>query len=214
MTINTLHVVSSLPGNAFPCVPGVHVLSPNEYYKNPQKYHESLILLQAGDVPHYLNFLTDRVEDQQCLIVRLIENEQCPDAFEQLEAFGTIMLPINEIIFKSIVEQARHRFESDQTMENLRWNLERESHKLRELNEIGQSLSSISDPFILMNLILKKSRELTNADAGSICVVRYNNRNKPVELIFSYFQNDTLQQNLKMDFNQSILILKTQMENL
>ena len=49
-----------------------------------------------------------------------------------------------------------------------------------------------------MNLILKKSRELTNADAGSICVVRYNNRNKPVELIFSYFQNDTFNK-IKMD---------------
>ncbi|MEE2924676.1 MAG: HD domain-containing phosphohydrolase [bacterium] len=199
MTLDTLHVISSLSENAIPCVSGVDLVSLDEYYKNAQKYHQCLIFLSAHDVPNYRKFLSQHTGELENLIVRLIENENCPDAFDELEAFGTMLLPINEIIFKSILEQARHRFQSDQTMENLRWSLERESHKLRELNEIGQSLSSISDPFILMNLILKKSRELTNADAGSICVVRYNNRNKPVELIFSYFQNDTLQQNLKMD---------------
>lgn len=50
-----------------------------------------------------------------------------------------------------------------------------------------------------MNLILTKSRELTNADAGSICVVRYDSDDNPIELNFAYFQNDTLNQNVKVD---------------
>ena len=199
MTIDVLHVVSSLPPDDIPHLSGVQFSSLLDYFRKPYDYPQPLILLHAKDLPDYLEFVEQNTPEQPTLLVRLIENKDCPDAFEKLDAFGTMMLPINEIIYKSIVDQARHRFESDQTLDNLRWSLERESHKLRELNEIGQSLSSISDPFILMNLILKKSRELTNADAGSICVVRYNNRNKPIELIFSYFQNDTLQQNLKMD---------------
>ena len=199
MTIDTLHVISSLAEDDIPRISGVDFFTLTEYFNNPHEHEQCLVLLQSNDVPDYLQFISAKSEGLSNLLVRLIEDESCTDSFDGIEAFGTMMLPINEIILKSIVEQALHRFELDQTMENLQWNLERESHKLRELNEIGQSLSSISDPFVLMNLILKKSRELTNADAGSICVVRYNNRNKPVELIFSYFQNDTLQQNLKMD---------------
>ena len=199
MTSDVLHVVSSLPRDTIPNVSGVEYLSLEEYYKKPNFYQKPLILLVSKDLPEYLQFVAHSAFEVHSLLVRLIKDDDSSDAFDDLELFGTIILPIKEIIFQSIIKQARHRFDSDQTLRRLRWNLERESHKLRELNEIGQSLSSISDPFILMNLILKKSRELTNADAGSICVVRYNNRNKPIELIFSYFQNDTLQQNLKMD---------------
>ena len=131
------------------------------------------------------------------MLVRLIEDESCTDSFDGIEAFGTMMLPINEIILKSIVEQALHRFELDQTMENLQWNLERESHKLRELND--WTITEFDFRSLCSDELNSEEKvgELTNADAGSICVVRYNNRNKPVELIFSYFQNDTLQQNLK-----------------
>jgi len=55
-----------------------------------------------------------------------------------------------------------------------------------------------------MNLILEKSRELTNADAGSICIVKYNNEEQPIEMVFSFFQNYTLKQNLKVDLSMPV----------
>lgn len=195
-----VHVVSSLPAESYPGLPGVEFVSLSEYGSKPNDFSNVLLMLKATDLEYY-GAVSSHFEEsvRSPLVVRLIEDPESVDDFENINLFSTLILPVQRILFESIVEQARYRFQSDRTMEDLQWNLERESHKLRELNEIGQSLSSISDPFILMNLILKKSRELTNADAGSICVVRYNNRNKPVELLFSYFQNDTLRQNLKMD---------------
>jgi len=119
----------------------------------------------------------------------------------RLDIFGTITDPICQPILDSLLERALAYSRQSLELEELKIELSEESKKLKELNDIGKSLSSISDPFVLMNLILQKSRELTNADAGSICIVKYNNQDRPIELAFSYFQNDTLNQNMKVDIS-------------
>jgi len=119
----------------------------------------------------------------------------------RLDIFGTITDPICQPILDSLLERALAYSRQSLELEELKIELSEESKKLKELNDIGKSISYISDPFVLMNLILQKSRELTNADAGSICIVKYNNQDRPIELAFSYFQNDTLNQNMKVDIS-------------
>ena len=69
--------------------------------------------------------------------------------------------------------------------------LDTRTRELCSLNEIGISLSSEQDYDTLLSLILSKSREITNCDAGSLYLL---DRAKDVgnSLIFKLVQNDSL----------------------
>ncbi len=65
-----------------------------------------------------------------------------------------------------------------------------EQEKLDSLTNLGIELSSINDLDILMERVLLRARQFTNADAGSIYI------QKGDLLDFTYTQNDTLQKKL------------------
>lgn len=126
------------------------------------------------------------------------------EAFSKFNCFSTMEVPTISSVVELTMKHIKLHHEQKIELKTLKDVLNHESRKLKELNEIGQSLSSISDPQVLMNLILEKSRELTNADAGSICIVKYNNEEQPIEMVFSFFQNYTLKQNLKVDLSMPV----------
>lgn len=70
---------------------------------------------------------------------------------------------------------------------------ERDSHfkRLRELNAIGIALSTEHDPVALFDLILRKSRAITNADAGSLYLVEGDEMSGK-RLRFKISQNDSM----------------------
>ena len=74
MTLDTLHVISSLSENAIPCVSGVDLVSLAEYYKT-SKIPAMLDFLSANDVPNYREFLSQHTGELENLIVRLIETK-------------------------------------------------------------------------------------------------------------------------------------------
>lgn len=135
-----------------------------------------------------------------CGLVQSSPEEDMTD-IDGIDLFTVLPPDPSQIILDQTVKTAERYLDQSKELKTVSNILEFESKKLKELNEIGKSLSSISDPFVLMNLILQKSRDLTNSDAGSICIVKYNDDDKPIELSFSYFQNDTLKQNLKVDLS-------------
>ncbi len=65
------------------------------------------------------------------------------------------------------------------------------TRELSSLNEIGMALSSEQDYDKLLDLILSKSREVTNCDAGSLYLLE-NTDDAENRLIFKLVQNDTL----------------------
>lgn len=64
--------------------------------------------------------------------------------------------------------------------------------RLRELNAIGLALSSERDIQKLLDLILSKARELTNADAGSLYLVEKDLHSGESALLFHTAQNDSI----------------------
>ncbi len=70
-----------------------------------------------------------------------------------------------------------------QTMQNM--------YELQELNNIGIALSTEQDNDKLLDLILSKSREVTNCDAGSL-YLQEDTKDLGSRLIFKLVQNDTL----------------------
>src|SRR5579863_1721637 len=68
--------------------------------------------------------------------------------------------------------------------------LEIAERERQQLNEIGVALSSERDVDALLTLILKKAREITGADAGSLYLVDEDNRER--RLRFMLTQNDSV----------------------
>ena len=96
------------------------------------------------------------------------------------------MREINPIKLKNLIKAADHRWQLE-CLKN-----ERDAHmkKLKELNKIGISLSLERDPVKLLNSILKKSREITCADAGSLYLVE-GDEETGKQLRFKISQNDS-----------------------
>jgi HD-GYP domain-containing protein (c-di-GMP phosphodiesterase class II) len=69
--------------------------------------------------------------------------------------------------------------------------LEMAERERQQLNEIGVALSSERDINTLLTLILKKAREITKADAGSLYLVTEDNRQR--RLRFMLTQNDSVE---------------------
>ncbi len=76
-------------------------------------------------------------------------------------------------------------------LERTRKELEQVRAELRELNKIGMALMSERDPDTLLGLILTQARALTGSDAGSLYLVKEDERRTKF-LHFLRAQNDTL----------------------
>jgi len=195
----TLEVVTNISPDRFPQAVRNILITPDQY--QPQNNGKSLFLMEKKSLLELQEkFQLKGKGGVLCGLVQSSPEEDMTD-IDGIDLFTVLPPDPSQIILDQTVKTAERYLDQSKELKTVSNILEFESKKLKELNEIGKSLSSISDPFVLMNLILQKSRDLTNSDAGSICIVKYNDDDKPIELSFSYFQNDTLKQNLKVDLS-------------
>ena len=129
-------------------------------------------------------------EIQNLIGVYLVLNRQ--SQYEKFNLPEDVLLDfsvkeINPIKLKNLIKSA-----------DMRWQLEcikneRDSHlrKLKDLNNIGISLSIEKDPVKLLESILQKSREITGADAGSLYLVE-GDEEAGKQLRFKITQNDSI----------------------
>ena len=80
--------------------------------------------------------------------------------------------------------------------------LQRAKREIDQLNEIGLALSTQRDRESLIDLILRKSREITGSDAGSLYLVEPNEKGGR-RLRFKFTQNDSM----NLSFRESVLPL-------
>ena len=107
-----------------------------------------------------------------------------------------------------LINARRHLLEILE-VERLKQKLHLQSRELRELYDIGIALSAERDPDALLETILKKSREITHADAGSLYLVETidripedeNNFFVNKQLRFKLAQNDSV----KIDIKESVM---------
>jgi HD-GYP domain-containing protein (c-di-GMP phosphodiesterase class II) len=94
---------------------------------------------------------------------------------------------INPVKLKNLIKSAALRWR----LECLEKDRDEQFRKLKELNQIGISLSLEKDPVKLLNSILQKSREITCADAGSLYLVE-GDEESGKQLRFKISQNDSI----------------------
>jgi len=105
--------------------------------------------------------------------------------------FSFLARPLQGRIFESTVRAAFENLELARKQAALELELDRARNEIDELNEIGIALSTQPDTATLLDLILRKSREITNSDAGSLYLVEETESGEK-RLRFKLTHNDSL----------------------
>ena len=105
---------------------------------------------------------------------------------------GAIQLSAPPAVLHSQIAAALENLTLLQRQREVAKQVERSQSDIDRLNEIGIALSSQHDREALLDLILRKSREITQSDAGSLYVVEDDDDNAP-RLRFTLTQNDSIE---------------------
>jgi HD-GYP domain-containing protein (c-di-GMP phosphodiesterase class II) len=100
--------------------------------------------------------------------------------------------PLQAAVLGSAVQAAFDNLQLSRHQAELRQELARARNEIDELNEIGVALSTQPDTATLLDLILRRSREITNSDAGSLYLVEETESGDKC-LRFKLTHNDSLQ---------------------
>ncbi len=119
--------------------------------------------------------------------------------FSELIDFS-IPEPVNEIFLNHAIDNGFELLEQRHEIRHLRDELSSRNAQIQELAHIGQQLMMEKDLTTLLNLILRKSREVTLADAGSLYLVE-ENEEMGKHLRFMITQNDSV----SFDFKEFIV---------
>ncbi len=136
---------------------------------------------KAGGAPHALLVAVAKPEDADAVAGRL--------AFVDEVELG----PVTPARLRLKLERAVELVHSRRAIRQLESALGRKGEELSVLNRIGVALSAERDIEKLLELILSKSREITDADAGSLYLVQRKADGEGHELLsFELAQNDTV----------------------
>ena len=119
---------------------------------------------------------------------------------ESDSVFDILEDPVTEWRIAKTLYNAAAQLASQQQIRSLQKSLKLQSQELHELNEIGIALSAEHDPDTLLNLILQKSRQITNSDAGSLYLVEKKPNVEPQD--GDFFADKQLR--FKLSHNDSI----------
>ena len=132
----------------------------------------------------------------QAVLVAVAEPRDSDDVLRRFPFVDDLLMrPVSPTRLRLRLERAFETVHNRRVIRQLENVIDRKGNELSELNKIGVALSAERDIDKLLELILKKSREVTGADAGSLYLVE---RGKDPEgtrddrLRFKLAQNDSV----------------------
>jgi HD-GYP domain-containing protein (c-di-GMP phosphodiesterase class II) len=152
----------------------VHITNPQK--PNLDDLSDRIILISDQDHERHdgwqENILGNRIYHSLYAIIDIVPKGNTPKAFNDLIVYVKPPLAAWEIL------QTLHRLSSTlstkREMQLLHSSLKLRTQELAELNQIGVALSAERDPDVLLDMILKKARDITSADAGSLYLIEEN----------------------------------------
>jgi hypothetical protein len=142
--------------------------------------------LSATDVPHTCILIGDDLAGDNGSVTR--------DILAGEEIFAVLSQPRPENL-RQMARRALDHCVLQARLQGMERELELYTQHLKELNSIGVALSSERDLDTLLELILTKSRDITDADASSLYLVELDptdEANPKPRLRFKLSQNDSL----------------------
>ena len=155
-----------------------------------------------GDSPAIFSpELRDAIEKNLVRLIYVLPvGQTLPPEASGIPIFGSLVQPLEAMALKSLVNAAFENLLLAREQASLEQELQRTRSEIDQLNQIGIALSTQRHGESLLNLILQKSREITNSDAGSLYLVEESDRGEKC-LRFKITQNDSL----RVPFNEVTL---------
>ena len=125
------------------------------------------------------------------LLYLLPLDSSLPPEASGIPVFSFLAPPLQATVVVSTVNAAFENLALAQRQGVLEQELQRARGEIDELNQIGIALSTQRDTESLLDLILRKSREITTSDAGSLYLVEETEQGEK-RLRFKLTQNDSL----------------------
>ena len=159
-----------------------------------EEAHPSVVLGNSPAV--FTPELREAIEkDLTRLIYVLVKGPTLPPEASGTPIFSFLVPPVQAAVVNSLVNAAFENLALARRQASLEQELQRVRAEIDQLNQIGIALSTQRDMDSLMELILQKSREITNSDAGSLYLVEEDEKEEK-RLRFKTTQNDSLQVHL------------------
>jgi HD-GYP domain-containing protein (c-di-GMP phosphodiesterase class II) len=129
--------------------------------------------------------------DQARLIYISEEGAILPPRASDVPIFGILPRTVGAETLRSMVAAAFDNLSRSRRQAKLEQDLRRAKGEIDQLNEIGIALSTQRDRESLLNLILQKSCDITDSDAGSLYLVEENDQGTK-HLRFKTTQNNSM----------------------
>lgn len=162
-------------------------------------------------VKNYIKTIKEKVEQESVLIIAYDLNsiQSLSTGSERELVYESLEFDAEPARVWHVLQNARAFLLAKQEIKALSQKLELQAQELYNLNQIGIALSAQHDLDELLSMILQKSREITNADAGSLYLVEVNpdippDENDPLankQLRFKLSHNDSL----NLDYNEFVM---------
>lgn len=138
--------------------------------------------------------------------VRLIYATEVPPSLpaeaSSVPIFSFLIGPLRGETLRNSIASAFCDLGLRRRQERLEQEIRRARSEIDQLNEIGIALSTQRDRESLLNMILRKSCEITDSDAGSLYLVEEDGQDRK-QLQFKITQNNSI----KLSFSESVLPL-------
>lgn len=121
------------------------------------------------------------------------KSAELPAEAAEFPVFAFLSRPVHPRVAESTVRAALENLRLTAGRTQLERDLTKAFGEISEMNKIGVALSAERDTSKLLELILQKSREITNSDSGSLYLVEENEETGEKVLRFTLTQNDSVQ---------------------
>ncbi len=152
--------------------------------------YPSVVVADHGSV--FSTQLRAAIEQDSTRVLYVLDNGAAlPPESHDTPIFGFLMPPWQSTVATSLIAAAFDNLILSRRQAKLEQELQSVRAEIDRLNQIGIALSSQRDTKALMDMILQKSREITNSDAGSLYLVEETDSSEKF-LRFKISQNDSI----------------------
>ena len=162
----------------------------------PETFGNGPAVVVADDPQAFADDLSGAIASDRARFIRLSPSAQTLSGAPVLPVFGFLAGPAHAETLCRMIAAAFDNLATGRRQARLESELARAKSEIHQLNEIGIALSTERDRESLLNLILRKSREITGSDAGSLYLIEQDDQGGR-RLRFKFAQNDSMTASLR-----------------
>lgn len=159
-----------------------------------------IIIATANKVSENFPFTESHLQRSLILVGKEEDFEKLPHKLMDI-AYSLLPSSASKIMVCKQIENATIFLQSREVVENARMRLEGQTQLMYELNRVGMALSAERNTERLLDMIVRKAREVTRSDAASLYLVEPDGKGGQ-QLRFKYALNESLDIESRSQFQE------------